>query len=401
MSPATEVVEAEATEEVEPGGAMIVRPGEAVIERRTELTVDDLLAQRAKVVEAMERAMQEGIDYGVVPGTKKPTLFKPGSELLCSLFQLAPTFPIDRVRETWQGEHLTVSATCVLQTIGTGLVVAEGIAVCSTMESKYRWRTARPACPACGQEGTVYRSKYPPRDDPSAEKGWFCSKREGGCGEDLAYSAVERVEGKTENPDIADTYNTVAKMAAKRALVAAVLNATAASAVFTQDVADEPLAAPSSSPRRSSVPELHPPGSWAEMAEMVGEYGPALGWSDWLGQASEARFSKAIEELTQEERSTDLWRSASVALMALIERHGPGDFPPPSREIVQEAWASALDGVVLAGPPWSMHPDEAAAGTPTYDAWRIEHGADSPADEPPAESPAGPDEAAPAAAEGR
>ena len=44
--------------------------------------------------------------------------------------------------------------------------------------------------------------------------------------------------GKAENPDIADTYNTVLKMAKKRAHVDAIITVTAASDIFTQDVED-------------------------------------------------------------------------------------------------------------------------------------------------------------------
>jgi hypothetical protein len=45
---------------------------------------------------------------------------------------------------------------------------------------------------------------------------------------------------KMENPDIADQYNTVLKMAKKRAHVDAILTATGASDIFTQDVEDMP-----------------------------------------------------------------------------------------------------------------------------------------------------------------
>lgn len=43
---------------------------------------------------------------------------------------------------------------------------------------------------------------------------------------------------KTENPDIADTYNTVLKMASKRSLIDATLKATGGSCEFTQDIED-------------------------------------------------------------------------------------------------------------------------------------------------------------------
>jgi hypothetical protein len=45
---------------------------------------------------------------------------------------------------------------------------------------------------------------------------------------------------KMENPDIADTYNTVLKMAKKRAYIDGILSATAASDIFTQDIEDFP-----------------------------------------------------------------------------------------------------------------------------------------------------------------
>jgi len=49
---------------------------------------------------------------------------------------------------------------------------------------------------------------------------------------------VSQAAGRVENTDLADTYNTVLKMAKKRALVDATLTATAASDIFTQDLED-------------------------------------------------------------------------------------------------------------------------------------------------------------------
>jgi hypothetical protein len=53
--------------------------------------------------------------------------------------------------------------------------------------------------------------------------------------EDGTWWICEKIE-KQENPDIADVYNTVLKIAKKRALVDATLTATAASDIFTQDL---------------------------------------------------------------------------------------------------------------------------------------------------------------------
>ena len=44
--------------------------------------------------------------------------------------------------------------------------------------------------------------------------------------------------GRVANMDLADSYNTVLKIANKRALVAVVLNVTAASDLLTQDIED-------------------------------------------------------------------------------------------------------------------------------------------------------------------
>ena len=69
--------------------------------------------------------------------------------------------------------------------------------------------------------------------------GWLCYLKKGGCGEKYETEdkrITDQVIGKVENPDIADIYNTVKKMAKKRAFVDAMLTATAASDCFTQDI---------------------------------------------------------------------------------------------------------------------------------------------------------------------
>ena len=52
-------------------------------------------ANHYKVMVAFVQAqMRANIDYGVIPGTKKPTLLKPGAEKLCRLFNLRPILEI-------------------------------------------------------------------------------------------------------------------------------------------------------------------------------------------------------------------------------------------------------------------------------------------------------------------
>lgn len=92
------------------------------------------------------------------------------------------------------GGHREYEVKCTLTSRDTGEVMGEGVGTCSTMESKYR-----------------YRSKW-----------------------------VNGSKVREENPDIADTWNTVLKIAKKRANVDAVKSTTAASDIFTQDIEDMP-----------------------------------------------------------------------------------------------------------------------------------------------------------------
>jgi hypothetical protein len=103
------------------------------------------------------------------------------------------------------------------------------------MESKYRFRGGARKCPKCGKE-TIIKGKA------EYGGGWLCFVKKGGCGfkwpdgaAEIESQSVEKVEN--ENP--ADHYNTVLKMAKKRAFVDATITATAASDIFTQDIGDD------------------------------------------------------------------------------------------------------------------------------------------------------------------
>lgn len=205
-----------------------------------EMTIEELVARTQKVQQAMKAVMHEGEHYGVVPGTNKPTLLKPGAEKLLNLFMLDPEY--GAVREPEEGAHLTITSTCTLYHIGTGARLGSGMGSCSTRESKYAYRTAKRVCPKCGADA-INKSKFPPRGKRDEAPGWYCYAKVGGCGVEFSAedpSIVGQTLGRVDNPDKADQYNTVLKMANKRSLVAAVLNVTAASDIFTQDLEDMP-----------------------------------------------------------------------------------------------------------------------------------------------------------------
>jgi hypothetical protein len=212
--------------------AKVEAPGALARQEDFGISVDALVVRVDKVREVSRRVMKEGVHFGNIPGTAKDkkTLLKPGAEVLCMAFQLAPTFSPDERRE---GEHLEVVMTCTLTHIPTGTVLGNGIGSCSTRESKYAWRKGERSCPKCGK-ATIRKST---RD--RAE--WYCWRKIDGCGATFKIddkSITEQQVGRIPNPDIADMYNTVRKMACKRAHIAATLFVTGASELFTQDVED-------------------------------------------------------------------------------------------------------------------------------------------------------------------
>lgn len=196
------------------------------------LTVQEIKAQVQLIQEVMQAVMQEGFHYGTLPGTDKPCLLKSGAEKLTTTFRLAPKLHIT-TREIG-AVHREYEVRCELFHIPTGRSFGEGVGSCSTLESRYRWRTAERVCPQCGRS-TIIKGKA------EYGGGWLCFQKKGGCGakftdHDPALTSQE--VGRVENPDIADIYNTVLKMAKKRALIDATLTATAASDIFTQDLDD-------------------------------------------------------------------------------------------------------------------------------------------------------------------
>lgn len=200
--------------------------------RHLQLQADEVKGRVRLIQSIMRDVMIENTHYGVIPGTQKKALYKPGAEVLCVTFKLVPRFTVRR--ENLERGHREYECTATLSHAETGTVLGEGIGSCSTMESKYRYRIAARLCPTCGTDAILRgRQEY---------GGWYCNKRKGGCGANFKDGdpAIEQQEqGRIENPDISDQHNTVLKMAVKRALVAACLNTTAASDIFAQVAEDE------------------------------------------------------------------------------------------------------------------------------------------------------------------
>jgi hypothetical protein len=201
-------------------------------------TIAQAIARYALMAEFIKQVMQSDRDYGIIPGTEKPTLLKPGAEKLNSLFGLTPTFDLrDNYLDVTGAQHdgepfIYFQYKCIIWS--GDRKIAEGLGSCNSWEKKYRYRNADRKCPTCGKS-TIIKGKA------EYGGGWLCFARKGGCGakfSDTDPVITDQKLGQIKNPDISDLINTLDKMAQKRALVAATLIATNASDYFTQDLDD-------------------------------------------------------------------------------------------------------------------------------------------------------------------
>lgn len=176
----------------------------------------------------------EDQDYGVIPGTTKPTLLKPGAEKIAKLLGLSDQYEILDRQEDWSKPFFRYLIKCSLISVSNGVIVCEGLGECNSMEVKYRWRETKRICPTCGAEAII-------KGKEQYGGGWICFKKIGGCGakwDDGAEAIVKQKVGRVENEEIFDQVNTILKMAKKRSLVDAALSAGRLSNIFTQDMED-------------------------------------------------------------------------------------------------------------------------------------------------------------------
>jgi hypothetical protein len=157
-----------APETEEPTTKAIVRRPNQVTLLRPIAPVAEVIVAQEEIRELIQKALKPGRDYGTIPGTKKPTLYKAGAERTANACGLEPRFrivesEIDHDREVkytkrekvWRNKHkgdksfdwkesagisfglYRYVTECQLVSRETGEVVGSFMGVCSTMESKY------------------------------------------------------------------------------------------------------------------------------------------------------------------------------------------------------------------------------------------------------------------------
>jgi hypothetical protein len=211
----------------------LVSPAE--IRDALDVDVRRVLSQTAAIQQVMRTVMIKDVHYGVIPGTDKdkPTLYQAGADKICMLFRLRPRY---RTTITTERDFISVQSTCRLIHIPTREEWGEGQGWANSREDKYVNQATIRLCPKCDKP-TIFRSKKEERD---GSKGWYCWEKKGGCGMQFSASdpAIESQGTQVVGDKVWNLANTILKIANKRAKAAAVLTATAASDIFTQDLDD-------------------------------------------------------------------------------------------------------------------------------------------------------------------
>ncbi len=178
------------------------------------------LEQVPKVLDRIFRSiMEEGTDYGKIPGTPKPSLWKPGAELLANYCGLsAPDPTIVSKEENRDPEHPYFEYVIKQTFFRGGVAVGAGEGAANTKETRYAFRWL--------SEGQL------PKGIDKESLQWRENKNKDG-------SKWKSYRVPTPPEEIFTLQNTVLKMAKKRSFVDGVLQITGASRIFSQDLEDD------------------------------------------------------------------------------------------------------------------------------------------------------------------
>ena len=221
------------------------------------------IRQRVNLVqEVMQGIMKRETHYGTIPGTQKPTLYKPGAEVLCVTFRVAQEYRIEDLSGPAVARY---RVTCVGRHQMTGVALGEGVGECSSSEEKYKWR------------GVICKAELDATPENLRRKKYY---KNGNTADQI----------RTEPADLA---NTILKMACKRAMIAMTLNVTAASDIFTQDIEDLPEEL---RPQESFHPNSQKPAPAPHDPELA---------AHWVSQANAAVTPEAL---------TEVWKAGVAAI---------------------------------------------------------------------------------------
>lgn len=144
--------------------------------------VQSTLAKINQFQAVVQNTLKKNHDYGVIPGTPKPTLLKPGAEKIQMLLGVTSEYEVIEHINDYENGFFSFTVRCIIYK--NGVKITEGLGHCNNREPKF----------------------------------------------------YKRKDGSIQDPY--EKVNTVLKMAKKRAQIDATLTLASLSEVFTQDVED-------------------------------------------------------------------------------------------------------------------------------------------------------------------
>lgn len=281
--------------------------------------------------DCMRAVLLPDVDYGLIPGMgTKPSLFKPGAEKLMQWFGYGFENVRDEIERDADGARIGVTYRCtVYKELSDGRKVT--VATCEGYAGYDEDKFYTPA--------EVARAKAEAKEQEWARK-------------DKRQPNPRKWENAAE---YRAPWNSVLKMAQKRALVGAAIDATAAAGLFTQDLED--MRADSASASANAFAEV----AHASIRALPEQVRNGLDrWYRGKGWAAPAQWSA-------EQLCTALQAAGYLSAKAEQPRHAPAGQQPASPD--SDADQGASDGP--ADQSYRLKPDdpwlEAALGTRTLE----------------------------------
>lgn len=222
------------------------------VDELSVLSVDAVVKRVRYLQEVCRHMLVENEHYGSIAKGMKPSLWQGGAQIVAAAFRLEVEYEtaIEKHLDLpiGNGLHRTFTTTARVIHIPTRMHVATGVGSCSTLESKYRFRSNKELTEipvpksywnnkdakgdyndqilvdAFLAAGLTLASDQTITRDKSPDGKWMIATRRDGA--------------VVENTNPADFWNTCEKMSCKRSGVMGIIWAVGGSQMFTQDVED-------------------------------------------------------------------------------------------------------------------------------------------------------------------
>lgn len=124
-----------------------------------EMPIGELKAKISRLRQAVDTLMVPGTHYGTIPGTGKLSILKPGAELLCEFYKLAPTIRIVTQHEDLEKGQFSYTIKVLLVSKVDGTTVSEGIGAANSQEKRFARTVEKTKDPGAMQNNIIKQAK--------------------------------------------------------------------------------------------------------------------------------------------------------------------------------------------------------------------------------------------------